>query len=181
MVSIWAGFAARYQVVRLAASRRGSEIGVRGGDRGRDHAAGLGRHQVLRHELLGREFERCRHDEVGGPDIEDRLLVGVLGLPGHGCARRADRGDAERGGRVRQIAVVLVEQRDGVVGGGVGQDDAPDHIALQRGDRRAVHRRDAGEGVEIVVDEDLPGDRDDAPIGLDPVALAPFGQCAGSA
>jgi len=64
-----------------------------------------------------------------------------------------------------------VEQRVAVGHGRVGGDDAPDHVRLQLGDGVAVHRRDAGEGVEIVVDQRLAGDRDHPAIGLDLVAL----------
>ena len=53
----------------------------------------------------------------------------------------------------------------------VGGDDAPDHVAFQLGDGVAIHRRDPGEGVEVVVDQRLAGDRDHPAIGLDLVAL----------
>ena len=67
--------------------------------------------------------------------------------------------------------MVGVEERRPVRHRRVRGDDVPDHVALQLGDGVAVHRRDPGEGVEIVVDQHLPGDGDHAPIGLDAVTL----------
>ena len=64
-----------------------------------------------------------------------------------------------------------VEQRVAVGHRRVGGDDPPDHVALKLRDGVAVHRRDPGEGVEIVVDQRLAGDRDHPAIGLDLVAL----------
>ena len=64
-----------------------------------------------------------------------------------------------------------VEQRVAVGHRRVGGDDAPDHVAFQLGDGVAVHRRDPGEGVEIVVDQHLPGDGDDPAVGFDLIAL----------
>ena len=67
--------------------------------------------------------------------------------------------------------MVGVEEGIAIGHGRVGGDDAPDHVRLQLGDGVAVHRRDAGEGVEIIIDQRLPGDRDHPAIGLDLVAL----------
>ena len=64
-----------------------------------------------------------------------------------------------------------VEQRVAVGHRRVGGDDAPDHVRLQLRDGVAIHRRDPGEGVQIVVDQGLTGDRDHPAIGLDLVAL----------
>jgi len=41
-----------------------------------------------------------------------------------------------------------------------------------------VHRRDPGEGVQVVVDQRLAGDRDHPTIGLDLVALFALAQSA---
>ncbi|MCW5700604.1 MAG: hypothetical protein KIT00_12260 [Rhodospirillales bacterium] len=70
--------------------------------------------------------------------------------------------------------MTAVEQRCSVAHGGIGGDDAPDHVAFQGRRRGAEQGRDAGESVEIIVDDHLAGDADHLAVGLDPVALLGF-------
>ena len=131
---------------------------------------GLGGHEVLGQQLLGREFQRGRHHQEGRADVEHRLAV-KPGLARHGGARLGQIGDIERRARAGQVAVAGMEQRLAIGHGRIGGEDAPDHIGFQGGRGRAKERRHPGEGVEIVIDQHLAGDPDHLAVGLDPVGL----------
>jgi len=85
--------------------------------------------------------------------------------------RRPCRIDGQRRAGSGEVLVGGLEQGIAIGHSGVCGNDAPDHIAFQLGDGVAIHRRDPGAGIQIVIDQGLAGDRNHPAIGLALVAF----------
>ena len=62
-----------------------------------------------------------------------------------------------------------MEQRLAIGHGRIGSNDTPDHVAFESCRGRAEERRHPGEGIEVVIDQDLTGNADHLTEGLDAV------------
>lgn len=99
------------------------------------------------------------------------MIVTSATFEAHGGTGRTHGGHVDRRTCARKVLVGSVEERSTVGHRRVAGYDAPDHVRFQLGDGVAIHGRDTGEGIEIVVHQHLAGDADHPAVGLHPVAL----------
>src|SRR5574343_2054776 len=158
--------------------QRGAATGAEFVDRGR-----RGRGVVGAGVLVRQGFLRGRHDEVGRREVQLFALQALL-QPHHGAAD-AQRRDADGSARAGEVGVPAgggdgggVEQVAGVRQRGVGREDGVDGAVLQARGAVAEGADEAVEAAQVVIDERLAREADDAAVGDHRIGLFAVGHGA---